>query len=82
MRTHHQHRWCIDKSEAQAVVMEGLLVCPPRIGKRVAVIRVALSGLKQVGVHWTRPVTGVGCVSFHTVGSSFKIENVALFEWN
>jgi hypothetical protein len=82
MRTHHQHRWCIDKSEAQAVVMEGLLVCPPRIRKEVAVIRVARSGLKQVGVDWTQPATWVGHSYFHPVGSAYEIIDVTPYEWN
>jgi len=82
MRTHHQLGWYLDRFGAHTDVVEGLLVCPPIIGERVAVIRVARSGLKQVGVHWTQPLTWVGHSYFHTVGSAYEIIDVTPYEWN
>jgi uncharacterized protein YjeT (DUF2065 family) len=67
---------------AQIVVVEGLLVGLPKVGKRVAVIRVTRNGLRHTGVFWTQRVTAVVRRCFHTVGSVYEIEYVTPHEWN
>ena len=70
------------RSQHSEFIAEGWLVRPPTLGRPVTVIRADRLELREAGVFFTQPVTGVGRGFFHTGHTAYRIENVALFEWN
>ncbi len=62
--------------------MEGWLVSPPAVGRRVALIRLVRNGLRRPGVFWSTCVTMVGRGCFHTLNSVYRIEEVTPFANN
>lgn len=71
--TYHYGEWCEGQSLPVAYEIEGWLLVPPVVGRRVEIIRCARNGISSLGIYRSTPVTLMDGDTFYTNNSVYRL---------